>query len=164
MPWTSSVPAVIDALLVILPAWPDLAGVDVRDGQQTPDESNLGAIFVGDTQQLDDAGQPVENAADYLATGEGMGGNRSREQFSIHCCAAFMDTNSNYQNARRQAYKLANAAGAAIEAHSTGLPVNGVNTIQGQADMSGGSLKYVKTDAGVKAVVLFDVDVMSYTP
>lgn len=164
MAWTSSVPVVIDALLKILPAWPDLAGVDVRDGQQVPDESSTGAIFVGDTQQLDDAGQPVENAADYLATSEGMGGNRSREQFSIHCCAAFMDTNSNYQNARTQAYRLANAAGAAIEAHSTGLPVNGVNTIQGQADMSGGSLKYVKSDAGVKAVVLFDVDVTSYTP
>jgi hypothetical protein len=155
---------VINALLAILPAWPDLAGVAIRDGQQTPDVSATGAVFIGDTQQLDDAGQPVENAADYLAQSEGLGGNRSREQFSIHCCAAFLDTNGSYGNARKQAYALANAAGAAIEAHSNGLPVNGSNTIQGQAGMSGGSLKYVKTDAGVKAVVLFDVDVTSYTP
>lgn len=160
MAWSSSVDPVINALLKILPAWPDLAGVDIRDGQQTPDESANGAIFIGDTQQLDDAGQPVENAADYLAAGEGMGGNRSREQFSVHCCAAFMDTNGSYANARKQAYALANAAGAAIEAHSQGL----AGAIQGMAGMSGGSLKYVKSDAGIKAVVLFDVDVTSYTP
>jgi len=159
MSWSSSVDPVINALLKILPAWPDLAGVSVRDGGQTPDVSGVGAIFIGDTQQLDDAGQPVENAADYLATGEGMGGDRSREQFSIHCCAAFLDTNSNYANARKQAYLLASAAGAAIEAHSNGL----AGAIQGQAGMSGGALKYVRSDAGIKAVVLFDVDVSSYT-
>jgi len=155
--FTPSVPAAVDSLLAILRAWPDLAGADIRDSQQTPDESNLRAVFVGDTNQLDDAGQPVLNSADYVAVSAGLGG-RLRETYSLHCCAASQNGDGDYAAARRDAYALAAACGAAIEAHP-----NLAGAIQGRAIFGGGALRYQKLDVGIRAVVLWDADVEAFT-
>lgn len=153
----SALPAAITALLALLPAWPDLAGVDIRDAGQAPDESGPKAIFVGDTQALDANNQPVDTAADYSADLAGLGG-REQETFMIHCAAAFLDTNSSYANARAQVTALRDAVGSCLAAH---MDLGGA--IQGKARLGGGSLRYVRLDVGIKAVLLFDVDVESFT-
>ena len=157
MTWAPSVMAALDGLIGLFGKWPDLTGVDVRLGPQVPTVSSARAIFVGDTLQPDSEGNPVDNAVDYQAVGEGMG-TRQRETFMVHCSAASLNTNSDWHAAAVDAYALAGAAGAAIAAHP-----DLIHAIQGRATFGGGSLKFLKLDVGVKAVVLFDVDIESYT-
>lgn len=153
----SALPAAITALLALLPAWQDLAGVDIRDALQVPDESKGSAIFIGDTQAIDANNQPIDTAADYIADLAGLGG-RERETFSIHCSAAVLDTNSNYAAARAAVTALRDAVGSCLAVH---MDLGGA--IQGKARLGAGGLRYVRLDVGIKAVLLFDVDVDAFT-
>ena len=157
MSWGPSVLPAMDGLTKVLAAEPGLAGVDIRFGQQTPDESSAQAIFVGDTQTPGADGQPVDNAADYAAQPEGLG-RRLRETFVIHCTAAVLSTEGDWHAAAASAYALAEGAASAVAHHQ-----NLAGAIDGEAWFAGGPLRFQKLDVGVIAIVAFDISVESYT-
>ena len=161
MPGTSTIPTVHDLLVQLFTGAPGMAAVaaanglqqiDVIDGPSPPGTSSQAAIWVGwSPNPLVTAGVEVKST---LAD---LGGVRDREQYTIHCCAAYVDGNSNMSNARTQAFAIAAAARATIAVNRT---LGGQQLL---ATFGAGTITETAMKTGSKVTVEFDVDVDSFT-
>lgn len=151
MPWTSSLPGAMDALVVTFAEWPGLDGVTVRDGPSTSQATVQEIVSVGYT------GGEDEGDADSSLVAEGAGGERDREQITIRCAVAVLKSSDDIPGARRRAYELLSQAGAALASNRT----LGGNVMR--AMIASHSLAMDQTPKGAQAVVVFDVSCDAYT-
>lgn len=152
MPWSSKLPAAVDAMVVAFKGWPRLGGDDVtvRDGPSDSQATVQEVVTVGWT------GGENENGADATLATEGLG-DPSREQFTIRCVAAVLRGTNDIAGARKRAYELLAEAGAAIKADRT---LGG--TVM-RAWISSHSLDPQLTPQGAQAVVTFEVSCDAYS-
>jgi hypothetical protein len=151
MSWTSRLPAAIDGLVAAFTDWPGLAGVTVRDGPSTSQATVLEVVSVGYT------GGEDETDAESTLLMEGLGGSPDREQLTIRCAAAVLRGGDDLPGARRRAFELLSAAGAAIAADRT---LGG--TVM-SAMVASHSLTQAQGSQGSQAVVVFEVSCDAYT-
>ena len=153
MAWTSRLPAAIDALVALFAAAEGLGadGVTVRDGASVSQARVQEILSVGYT------GAEGESDADATLVMEGLGGDPDREQFTIRCAAAALKGGTDLSAARKRAYELFTAAGAALAANRT------LNGAVMRAMIGSHSLTQGQTDAGAQAVVVFTVECDSFT-
>lgn len=149
--WQTRVPEAIDALVAIFTAAEGLAGVTVRDGASVSQARVTEIVSVGYT------GVEGENDVDAQALTEGLGGSPDREQFTIRCAAAALKGGTDLSAARRRAYELFAAAGAAIAENRT------LNGAVMRAMIGSHALTQDQTDSGAQAVVVFTVDCDAYS-
>lgn len=152
MPWSSKLPAAIDALVAAFTAWPGLGGdgVTVRDGPSDSQATVKEVVTVGWT------GGDDETGADATLATEGLG-DPSREQFTIRCVAAVLRGTNDIAGARSRAYELLSQAGEAIKAdRKLGGAVM-------RAWISAHSLDPQLTPQGAQALVTFDVSCDAYS-
>lgn len=153
MPWSSKLPAAVDALVVAFKGWPRLGGDDVtvRDGPSDSQATVQEVVTVGWT------GGEDENGAESTLLTEGLGGTVDREQFTIRCVAAVLRGTNDIAGARKRAYELLSEAGAAIGADRK---LGG--TVM-RAWISSHSLDPQLTPQGAQAVVTFEVSCDAYS-
>ena len=153
MPYVSSVPAVIAALVAAFRTWPALgvAGVPVRDGPDLGQASGVEAVAVGYT------GDANEDVVTGTASPEGMGGLPDRERYAVMCAVEVIDTAADVAAARARAFTLHAACGQALAAD---LTLGGTVL---RASLGIGSLQQQQTDAGARARVVFPVNVDAFT-
>lgn len=155
MAWQSSVPGVIDALVVVLARAmtqdADLAGVVVRDGPQPGQESAGQVLAVGWSGGTSDT-----DAVAQLAP-EGLSLTPDREQTVVRCAAAVLDGTGDMGAARRLAYRMLATGGAAIDADHT------LGSLVLRAMVGAHSLTQQQTGSGAQAIVVFEVAVDAYT-
>jgi hypothetical protein len=149
--WTSKLPAAMDALVTAFNAAPELAGVTVRDGPSTSQATVREVISVGYT------GTEGESDAESQLMTEGLGGSSDREQFTIRCAAAALRGTTDLPAARRRAYELLSAAGAAIARDRT------LGGAVMRAMVGSHSLTQGQTSDGAQAVVVFEVSCDAYS-
>lgn len=151
MPWSSRVPDAIDRIVDTFKVAPEFDGVTVWDGPElskaTPQEM-LTVAFTGDDSDSD-----VESTS----TAEGLGGRPDRETFTIRCAAAVLKGATDMRPARRRAYELYAAAGAVLarDPKLGGLVL--------RARLGSHTFKQVQTDRGAQALIVFGIDVDSFT-
>jgi hypothetical protein len=153
MPYSSSVPAAIAALVAAFRTWPGLglAGVPVRDGPQLDRASGLEAVAVGYT------GDQNEDVVTGTASPEGMGGLPDRERYAVMCAAEVISPSGDITAARARAYELHAACGAALAVdHTLGKAVL-------RASLGIGSLQQQRTDTGVQVRVVFPCNIDAFT-
>lgn len=150
MAWQSTLPAVIDGLVSLLSAQPDLSGL-VRDGPELRDAADLEAVFVGYTGSDEDVG------ADGSLSRSGLAVEPDREQYAVHCAVAVLNGSSDITAARSRAYELFAAVGEAVTTDHTlsGLVLH--------AELGGWSLMQSQTPDGAYASLTFDVDIDAFT-
>ena len=153
MTYASSVPAVIDALVMRFTGWPTLglSGVAVRDGPQLVQESGLEAVAVGYT------GNQGEDVVTGTAAPEGLGGVPDRERYAVLCAVEVIDPGGDLPATRARAYDLLAMCGQAIEADHT------LSRVVLRASTGMGALQQQQQEAGVLARVVFPVNVDAYT-
>jgi hypothetical protein len=149
--WMSTVPGIINALVRILAAAPELEGVVVRDGPAIESTAALEVLSVGWT------GVEGETDIEAQLVGEGMGGNPDREVSSIRCVAAVLAGNTDVAATRARAYELMTGAAVAIARDRT------LQRTVMRAMIGSHSLSQDQTDRGLQAVVIFSVDCDAYT-
>jgi hypothetical protein len=141
----------MDALVAAFNAAPELAGVTVRDGPSTSQATVREVISVGYT------GTEGESDAESQLMTEGLGGSSDREQFTIRCAAAALRGTTDLPAARRRAYELLSAAGAAIARDRT------LGGAVMRAMVGSHSLTQGQTSDGAQAVVVFEVSCDAYS-
>ncbi|MFK0173412.1 hypothetical protein ACIQU5_31980 [Streptomyces sp. NPDC090306] len=151
MPWTSAVPATIDALVERLGTSPEFEGVMVWDGPQVTKAGPRTVLTVGWTG--DDTNADVE----LTAAREGLAAGRDRESFTIRCAAAVLTGDTKIAAARRRAYELYAGAGAVLarDPRLGGAVLN--------ARIGSHTLTQDQTPSGAQAVIVFGVDCDAYT-
>jgi hypothetical protein len=151
MLWASKLPDTMDALLAVFTAAPELADVTVRDGPSTSQATVQEILSVGYTGSDDDTDAETQVSA------EGLNPARDREQFTIRCAAAVLKGGTDISAARKRAYDIVTAAGAAIARdHTLGGTVM-------RAMIGSHSLSQDQTDRGAQAMVIFGVDCDAYS-
>jgi hypothetical protein len=150
MAWTSRLPVAIDGLVAAFTDWPGLVGVTVRDGPSTSQATVMEMLSVGYT-----GGEDGTDAESTLLM-EGLG-PPDREQLTIRCAAAVLRGGDDLPGARRRAFELLAAAGAAIAADRT---LGG--TVM-SAMVASHSLTQAQGTQGSQAVVVFEVSCDAYT-
>ena len=151
-PQDSTIPAARAAIIALLQASPQLAGVDVLNGVQPPNTSNKAAITIGwSTNPL------VTSAIDIKSQFADLGGQRQREQYTIHCAAQYIDGDGNLGNATQQAHSYAAIARATI------LASRNLGGMQLLVTPGAGSDTQEQGKYGTKVTVEFDLDVDSFT-
>lgn len=150
MAWSSRLPAAMDALVTAFATADGLQGVTVRDGASVSQARVQEIVSVGYT------GTEDENDADATLVTEGLG-DPSREQFTIRCAAAALKGGTDLSAARKRAYELFTAAGAALAVNRT------LNGAVMRAMIGSHSLNQGQTDAGAQAVIVFTVECDAYT-
>lgn len=153
MPYYSSVPRVLPALVAAFKGWPSLgvAGVPVRYGPELTQASGSEAVAVGFT------GDANEDVVTGTASPEGMAVLPDRERYAVMCAIEVIDPGSDIPAAVDRAYALHAACGAAIAAdHSLGKVVL-------RASVGIGSLQMQQTASGALARVVFPVNVDAFT-
>lgn len=149
--WASSVPSVIDALLVRFAAAPELVGAEVRDGPGVSKADVMEIVSVGWT------GIDGELDADSQLAHEGLGSSPDREISTVRCAAAVLNGSADMGAARRRAYQLVAGAGAALAREHT---LNGACM---RAIVGSTSLSQAQISNGAQAVVVFEVNVDAFT-
>jgi hypothetical protein len=151
MAWATKLPDAIDGLVTLFGAWPGLSGVDVLDGPTASQQTFREVLTVGWT-----GGDDESDAESTLLT-EGLGGSPDREQFSVRCAAAVLRGTGDLPAARRRAYELLSAAGAAIAQD---------RTLRGavmRAMVASHSLAQDLTQQGAQVTVTFEVSCDAYS-
>lgn len=151
MPWSSSVPDAVDALVEAFKAAPELESVTVWDGPEVSKavaQEMLSVAFTGD-----------EGDSDVEATSspEGLGGQRDRETFTVRCAAAVLKGATDMPAARRRAYELYAAAGAVLARDPS------LGRIVMRARLGSHSFKQLQTDRGAQAMLIFGIEVDAFT-
>lgn len=152
MAWTSTVPGVLDALVAAFQGAPELEGVRVFDGPVVTQAAPLEALCVGFSGDPD---EPV--AVQGQTQREGLAVARSREQYSVQCAASVLNGSGDISAARRRAYELYAAAGAALAAD----PTLARTVLSAQPGAT--TLAQDQTTDGAVATVAFAVDVDAFT-
>lgn len=155
MPYTSSVPAAITALVAAFRASAQLGAADpavpVRDGPEMSSASGLEAVAVGYT------GDQNEDVVTGTASPEGLAALPDRERYAVMCAIEVIDPSGDTAAARNRAYALHASCGAAIATdHSLGGKVL-------RASMGMGSLQQQQADTGARARLVFPVSIDSFT-
>lgn len=150
MTWASRVPAVLDALVSVWAAAPELADL-VRDGPLPVESADLEVLSVGHND--DDTGA----STDGLVSPEGFGVEPNREQFSVTCLISVVDGANNVRAARIRAFDLLSAAAAAVTADTT------LGGVVMQASVQQLSLNQLQTNGGAEARLVFSVFCDAYT-
>ena len=152
MAWASTVPGVLDALVAAFQATPGLEGVRVFDGPVVSQAAPKEALCVGFS------GDPTEPAVvQGQMQREGMVAAPSREQYSVQCAASVLNGSGDISAARRRAYELFAAAGAALAVD----PTLGRTVLSAQPGAA--TLAQDQTTDGALATVAFAVDVDAFT-
>ncbi|MFI6560395.1 hypothetical protein [Streptomyces sp. NPDC050534] len=153
MPWSSKLPAALDALVVAFQGWPRIGGdkVIVKDGPSTSQTTGMEVVSVGWT------GGDDENGAESTLLTEGLSGQVDREQFTIRCVIAVLRGSDDMASARKRAYELFSEAGAAIAADRR------LGGAVMRAMISSHSLDQAQTQQGAQASVMFDVSCDAYS-
>lgn len=147
--WSTKLPEAMDALIAAYRTAPELTGVTVRDGPSTSQATVMEVVSVGYT------GDDGEKDAEADTRVEGMGADR--ERITIRCVAAVLKGGNDIPAARKRAYELLTAAGAAI-----GRDPRLGGTVM-RARISGHTLQQHLTDRGAQAVIVFTVDCDAFT-
>jgi hypothetical protein len=151
MQWASKLPDAMDRLVAVFAAAPDLAGVTVRDGPSASQATMQEILSVGYTGSDDETDSETQTSA------EGFNPARDREQFTIRCAAAVLQGAGGISAARKRAYEIVAAAGAALARdHTLGGTVL-------RAMIGSHSLSQDLTDRGVQVMVVFGVDCDAYS-
>jgi hypothetical protein len=155
VPYASSVPAAITALVAVFRASAQLGAADpavpVRDGPELSSASGLEAVAVGYT------GDQNEDVVTGTASPEGLAALPDRERYAVMCAIEVIEPGADIAAARARAYVLHAACGAAIAAdHSLGGTVL-------RASMGIGSLQQQQADTGARARVIFPVTIDAFT-
>lgn len=149
--WGSTIPAAIDALVTALTQADGLGSVAVLDGPEVDASSRDEALIVG-AGAVDDP-----TAVDASTEHEGLSLERDREQYGIRCVLMVRDGSGSVPAARRRAYDLLGAVGAALAADYT----------LGGAVMTAGlgthGLSQDQDERGAHIVIAFTIDVDAYT-
>ena len=147
---TSAVPAAIDALLAILRAAPELAGVQIVDGPPVDDQSDADQLFVGY--------QPGEGEGASMVQDFAYAGARRREENGvINCWIDCWSGDADIRPRRQRAFELLAVVEDALRATDIvpEAPTLG-GTVQ-WSQLAGGSLRQVQTDQGTRAGIGFTV-------
>lgn len=151
MPWSSRVPAAIDALVTAFEAADELTGVTVWDGPQvskaTPQEMLTVAY----------SGEETDSDAEATSIPEGLGGGADRETFTIRCAAGVLRGTTDMAAARRRAYEIVALAGTVIARD----PRLGGCVMR--ARIASHSLRTDQTSSGAQAIVIFGIDCDAYS-
>ena len=153
MPYYSSVPAVLPALVAAFKGWPSLgvAGVPVRYGPELTQASGAEAVAVGYT------GDANEDVVTGTASPEGMAVLPDRERYAVLCAIEVIDQGAVMPAAVDRAYALHAACGQAIAADHT------LGRVVLRASLGIGSLQMQQTSAGALARVVFPVNIDAFT-
>lgn len=150
--WASTAPAAMKALVVMLAAHPDLAGVKVKDMGDLSDSDAPAVVTVGMLNPQED-----QHADATLANGS-MSGRDQREDYSIHCGLAIISGDEDGgQAVRDQAFGMLAAVGDCIARDS-----NLRQTVM-IANLSAWALRIDQTGAGYRAQMTFEVAVSAFT-
>jgi hypothetical protein len=150
MDWATRVPGTIDALVQVFQTAPELDGVLIMDGPEIGPKAAARVLSVGWTAI------EGETAVESQVTAEGLAGNPDREGFTVRCTAAVVGGATDVPAVRRAAYELLTAAGAVIARNRR---LGGAMRVQ----MGRHSLMQGQTNKGAQALLVFDVDVDSFT-
>jgi hypothetical protein len=155
MPYRSSIPAAIPAIVAAWKTWPalGLAGVPVLDGPDASQGQRTEAVAVGYT------GDQNESVAGGSASPEGLAVLPDRERYAVTCCIEAYDPagGTDITAARTRAYDLHAACGQAIAAdHTLGKTVL-------RASLGIGSLQQQQTTNGALARIVFPVNIDAFT-
>lgn len=151
MPWASSVPAAIDALVQAFKASADLDGVLVMDGPEIASQAAPRVLSVGFTAI------PGETAVEAQSAPDGLSGIPNQEQYLVRCTAAVIGGATDVKAVRDAAYGIMAAAGAAIVRDQR---LGGVVT---RAAMGSHQLMQEQIDRGAQCMIVFEVDVDAFT-
>jgi hypothetical protein len=108
MPWFSTVPAAVDALLAACRASDDLAGLAILDGPELNGSSAQEVLAVG--YQSEETPVSVEG----LGVDEGFSIRRTREQYAINGSITVDNGAAKPGVARTRAFQLYSAVGAVL--------------------------------------------------
>lgn len=149
--WSSRAPDIVDALVQRFTAWPDLAGVVVRDGPAVADDTPMELLSVGYT------GVEGEPDIDSQALYEGMGAAPDREACQIKCALGVLDGSTDAAVPRTRAYQLLRAVTAAIGADRT------LGGVVMRAGVTSAALTQSQTNQGAQALIVFTVETDGFT-
>jgi hypothetical protein len=150
--WASKAPAAMKALVVMLQAHPDLAGVKVKDMGDLSDSDAAAVITVGMLNPQDD------QHADATMVSASMSGRDQRENFILHCGLAVISGDEDGgQAVRDSAFGMLGCVGDALGRD------NGVRGTVMNADISGWTLRIDQTGAGYRAQMTFEVAMTAFT-
>lgn len=151
MAWGSTVPDVVDALVVAFRGAPDLVGVRVFDGPDTDASSQTEALLVGLGSEED------PTAVDGHSSREGLSNARDREQYGVRCVLIVLNGSGKIAVARRRAYALLGAVGGLLAADQR------LGGAVMTAQLGTHSYSQDQTEQGAHAVIAFTVDVDAFT-
>ena len=151
MPWTSTVPAAISGLVQAFSAADGMSGVKVLDGPAIASQAALKVLAVGWTSVMGEVAVEAQSAPD------GLGGNRSEEEYTVRCAIAVLAGSTGVSAARKTAYGIFSAACAALgqDQRLGGAVV--------RAYVGGHSLVPEQVSAGVQMTLAFEVNVEAFT-
>jgi hypothetical protein len=149
MAWGSTVPAALDALVVLFQQ--ELPGVTVFDGPDTSGSSQDEALLVG----VGDSSDPT--AVDGHSTREGLAVARDREQYAVRCALIVLNGSGDIAAARRRAYDLLGAVGGVLAADTR---LGG--TVM-TAQIGTQTFSQQQTQQGAEAVIAFTVEIDAYS-
>lgn len=150
MSWRSRVPEVLDALVALWAATPELAGV-VRDGPIPVDSADLEVLSVG--HDGDDDAAAVTGAV----TPEGLGSRPDREQFTVACAIEVLNGAGDGRAARVRAFDLLAHASEALTGDRT------LGGIVMRAHVQEMSFSQPQTESGAVARLVFTVACDAFT-
>lgn len=155
MPWSSSIPAAVDALYAAVrdtfAASDDLKAVKVLDGPAIGGGHQKQAVIIGYSPEED--GEAVESSAEL----EGLALNPQREHFTINCAVELLAGSGTVSAARRRAYDIVAAVGQVISAD----PKLGGTVMR--AYIAAAPLRYDPDPQGLLVTVPFAVACDAYT-
>lgn len=151
MAWGSTLPAAMDALLQRFATAPELDGVKVYDGPVIDGSSALEALTVGY------AGEDEPTAADGQSAREGLGADRSHEEYTVRCAIEVLNGSDDAPAARRRAFELLGVVGGVLAAD----PRLGGAVMSAQVGTW--TLAQAQTPQGAFVTLPFEIDVDAYT-
>lgn len=145
----STVPAVLDAILVRIRASQDLEGVQIVDGQPRTTEPDV--ICIGFT------GNPGESSVESTRTVEQLQRQPDREQYEITCLASSWRGATDPVAVRDRAYELVDAVAAELAKDPR---LGGLVT---ECRISADRFAQEQTSKGPTATVMFTVTIDAFT-
>lgn len=146
---TSTVPAVLDAILALLRASPDLSGVQVVDGQ--PLRTDPDVVCIGFT------GNAGESSVESTRTVEQLKRQPDREQYEITSLASSWSGATDPVAVRNRAYELLDVVAAELAKDPR---LGGLVT---EVRLSSDRFAQEQTSKGAVATVMFTITVNAFT-
>ena len=159
--YQSTIPAALAGLMATLTAWPDLEGVEVRDGPKVTESKALEVIGVGWTgEKMARTGAYPENVspmAEVTTTVDTLSLTIAFETYPIRNVLAVLNGGRDIEPARTRAYALLSACGAAIAADKK------LGGAVGMAYLGNHSMTQEQTQRGALVTIAFEVNCQAWT-